>query len=322
MGGQLVEGEWKSQENFADEDGSFKRQSTSFRDWITADGSPGPDGQRAVKAEKDRFHLYVSYACPWAHRALIMRRLKGLQDIISVSVVHPHMRDKGWTFKEDFDGATGDDLYESDFLHQIYTRAKPRYTGKVTVPVLWDKKDEKIINNESADIIRIFNTGFNDITGNQDDYYPSEIRDEINAINDRVYDTVNNGVYKCGFAETQKAYEKNIPPLFESLAWLDDMLAKKGPFLCGDQLTEADIRLFTTLIRFDPVYYGHFKCNLYQIRDYDALNAYMVRLYEKDEFQDSVHFDHIKEHYYFSHRHLNPSGIVPKGPAENVSRKC
>ena len=322
MGGQLVEGEWKSQENFADEDGSFKRQSTSFRDWITADGSPGPDGQRAVKAEKDRFHLYVSYACPWAHRALIMRRLKGLQDIISVSVVHPHMRDKGWTFKEDFDGATGDDLYESDFLHQIYTRAKPRYTGMVTVPVLWDKKDEKIINNESADIIRIFNTGFNDITGNQDDYYPSEIRDEINAINDRVYDTVNNGVYKCGFAETQKAYEKNIPPLFESLAWLDDMLAKKGPFLCGDQLTEADIRLFTTLIRFDPVYYGHFKCNLYQIRDYDALNAYMVRLYEKDEFQDSVHFDHIKEHYYFSHRHLNPSGIVPKGPAENVSRKC
>lgn len=322
MGGQLVDGQWKSQENFADEDGSFKRQSTSFRDWVTPDGSPGPDGQRAVKAEKDRFHLYVSYACPWAHRALIMRRLKGLQDIISVSVVHPHMRDKGWTFKEDFDGATGDDLYESDFLHQIYTRAKPRYTGKVTVPVLWDKKDEKIINNESADIIRIFNTGFNDITGNQDDYYPSELRDEINAINDRVYDTVNNGVYKCGFAETQKAYEKNIPPLFESLAWLDDMLAKKGPFLCGDQLTEADIRLFTTLIRFDPVYYGHFKCNLSQIRDYDALNAYMVRLYEKDEFQDSVHFDHIKEHYYFSHRHLNPSGIVPKGPAENVSRKC
>lgn len=322
MGGQLVEGEWKSQENFADEDGSFKRQSTSFRDWVTSDGSPGPDGQRAVKAEKDRFHLYVSYACPWAHRALIMRRLKGLQDIISVSVVHPHMRDKGWTFKKDFDGATGDDLYESDFLHQIYTRAKPRYTGKVTVPVLWDKKDEKIINNESADIIRIFNTGFNDITGNQDDYYPADLRDEINAINDRVYDTVNNGVYKCGFAETQKAYEKNIPPLFDSLAWLDDMLAKKGPFLCGDQLTEADIRLFTTLIRFDPVYYGHFKCNLYQIRDYDALNAYMVRLYEKDEFQDSVHFDHIKEHYYFSHRHLNPSGIVPKGPAENVSRKC
>jgi putative glutathione S-transferase len=318
MAGQLVNGEWETINGFADKSGNFNRDKSAFRRWITPTGTPGPNGQEAVKAEKDRYHLYVSYACPWAHRALIFRRLKKLEDIITVNVVHPHMLDKGWTFNTDFDGATGDELYKCNYLYQIYQKAKADYSGKVTVPVLWDKKENTIINNESSEIIRILNTAFNELTGNEDDYYPAPMQEEINQINDTVYNHVNNGVYKCGFAEKQNAYEKNIKPLFETLDWLEEKLEKNGPYLLGNKLTEADIRLFTTLIRFDPVYYIHFKCNLKQIRDYPALNAYMIKLYNLPEIKPTVHFDHIKQHYYYSHDHINPYRIVPAGPAQNV----
>ncbi|KCZ46820.1 glutathione S-transferase family protein [Hyphomonas pacifica] len=320
MAGLLVNGEWKQKDEFAEEDGKFKRQDSAFRNWITTDGSPGPGGQNAVKAEAGRYHLYVSYACPWAHRTLIFRKLKELQDLIPVSVVHPHMLDDGWELSDDFPGATGDPLYGKKYLHEIYTLARPYYTGKVTVPVLWDKQEEAIVNNESAEIIRIFNTAFNEITGNTEDYYQDSLRDEIDQVNDRIYTTVNNGVYKCGFAETQDAYDENITPLFDTLDWLEQRLSTNGrKYLVGNMLTEADIRLFTTLIRFDPVYYVHFKCNMKQIRAYPALNDYMQRLYEMPEVNPTVNFDHIKQHYYYSHKHINPYRIVPKGPRENVT---
>ena len=272
-----------------------------------------------MKAEAGRFHLYVSYACPWAHRALIFRRLKGLEDLIPVSVVHPHMLDHGWELKDDFPGATGDPLYGKSYLHEIYTRAKPDNSGKVTVPVLWDKQDEMIVNNESAEVIRIFNSAFNEITGNEADFYPEALRGEIDEVNARVYERVNNGVYKCGFAESQDAYDENIKPLFDTLDWLEARLSDGRDFLVGNQLTEADIRLFTTLIRFDPVYFVHFKCNLKMIRQYDALNAYLQRIYEMSEVKPTVNFDHIKQHYYYSHKHINPYRIVPQGPRELVA---
>lgn len=320
MAGQLIDGQWKTKDSFAEDDGSFQRDESAFRNWITVDGSSGPDGQKGYKAEEGRYHLYVSYACPWAHRALIFRRLKNLEDLITVDVVHPHMLDKGWSLDSDFKGSTGDSLYSKNYLHEIYTKAKDDYTGKVTVPVLWDKKRKTIINNESAEIIRIFNSAFNDITGDKQDYYPDDLQSDIDEINERVYHTVNNGVYKCGFAEKQSVYEENIFSLFETLDWLEERLSKDGgPYLFGDRLTEADIRLFTTLIRFDPVYYVHFKCNVKQIREYSALNGYMIRLFNMPEFKRSVHFDHIKEHYYYSHKNLNPFRIVPVGPRDNLS---
>ena len=319
MAGLLVDGNWTQKDEFAEDDGKFKREDSAFRNWITADGGPGPDGQEAVKAEAGRFHLYVSYACPWAHRALIFRRLKGLEDLIPVSVVHPHMLDHGWELRDDFPGATGDPLYGKNYLYEIYTRAKPDYSGKVTVPVLWDKQEETIVNNESAEVIRIFNTAFNEITGNEADFYPEALRDEIDEINARVYDRVNNGVYKCGFAESQEAYDENITPLFDTLDWLEARLSDGRDFLVGNQLTEADIRLFTTLIRFDPVYFVHFKCNLKMIRQYDALNAYLQRIYEMPEVKPTVNFDHIKQHYYYSHKHINPYRIVPQGPRDLVA---
>lgn len=319
MAGRLVDGNWMQKDEFAEDDGKFKREDSAFRNWITADGGPGPDGQEAVKAEAGRFHLYVSYACPWAHRALIFRRLKGLEDLIPVSVVHPHMLDHGWELKDDFPGTTGDPLYGKSYLHEIYTRAKPDYSGKVTVPVLWDKQDEMIVNNESAEVIRIFNTAFNEITGNTSDFYPEALRSEIDEVNARVYERVNNGVYKCGFAESQEAYDENITPLFDTLDWLEARLSDGCDFLVGNQLTEADIRLFTTLIRFDPVYFVHFKCNLKMIRQYDALNAYLQRIYEMSEVKPTVNFDHIKQHYYYSHKHINPYRIVPQGPRDLVA---
>ncbi|MEQ3649900.1 glutathione S-transferase family protein [Hyphomonas sp.] len=319
MAGLLVDGNWMQKDEFAEDDGKFKREDSAFRNWITADGGPGPDGQEAVKAEAGRFHLYVSYACPWAHRALIFRRLKGLEDLIPVSVVHPHMLDHGWELKDDFPGATGDPLYGKSYLHEIYTRAKPDYSGKVTVPVLWDKQDEMIVNNESAEVIRIFNSAFNEITGNEADFYPEALRGEIDEVNARVYERVNNGVYKCGFAESQDAYDENIKPLFDTLDWLEARLSDGRDFLVGNQLTEADIRLFTTLVRFDPVYFVHFKCNLKMIRQYDALNAYLKRIYEMPEVKPTVNFDHIKQHYYYSHKHINPYRIVPQGPRELVA---
>ena len=319
MAGLLVDGNWTQKDEFAEDDGKFKREDSAFRNWITADGGPGPDGQEAVKAEADRFHLYVSYACPWAHRALIFRHLKGLEDLIPVSVVHPHMLDHGWELKDDFPGATGDPLYGKSYLHEIYTRAKPDYSGKVTVPVLWDTQEEMIVNNESAEVIRIFNSAFNEITGNTSDFYPEALRGEIDEVNARVYEPVNNGVYKCGFAESQEAYDENITPLFDTLDWLEARLSDGRDFLVGNQLTEADIRLFTTLIRFDPVYFVHFKCNLKMIRQYDALNAYLQRIYEMPEVKPTVNFDHIKQHYYYSHKHINPYRIVPQGPRDLVA---
>lgn len=316
MAGQLINGEWKTKDSFAEDDGSFQRDESAFRNWITAHGEEGPNAQNAVKAERGRYHLYVSYACPWAHRALIFRKLKKLEDIIPVYVVHPHMMENGWTFDTDFNGATGDVLHGHSHLHQLYTAAKNDYTGKVTVPVLWDETEKTIVNNESAEIIRIFNDAFNDLTQNDADFYPENLRNEIHDVNERIYNTLNNGVYKCGFAQKQEVYDENIIPLAETLDWLEQRLSANGPYLFCDRLTEADVRLFTTLIRFDPVYYVHFKCNVKQIREYDALNAYMTRMYDIPEIKSTVHFDQIKEHYYYSHKDLNPYQIIPAGPRD------
>jgi len=312
---QLIDGKWVFEdESFAGENGKFDRPDTDFRNWITPDGSKGPDGEKGFKAEKDRYHLYVSLACPWAHRTLIFRHLKGLEDLISVDVVHPHMMDKGWTFESDFAGATGDSLYDKNYLYEIYQKAAPEMSGKVTVPVLWDKKEETIVNNESADIIRICNTAFNDITGNTDDFYPDEYKGEIDKINKRVYETVNNGVYKVGFATKQDVYNDEVRTLFESLDWLEQILSDGREFLVGEQLTEADVRLFTTLVRFDAVYYLHFKCNVNRIADYKWLQRYLERLYDLESIKPTVNLTHIKKHYYYSHGNINPTRIVPEGP--------
>ena len=306
MAGLLVNGQWKTKNDFADkDDGKFKRDESTFRNFI---------GKNGFEAESDRYHLYVSLACPWAHRTLIFRHLKQLEDHIDISVVHPLMLDHGWEFKDDFPAATGDPLYDFKYLHQLYTKAKSDYSGKVTVPVLWDKKRETIVNNESAEIIRIFNTAFNDLTGNTNDYYPEKLEDEIDEINDRVYHTLNNGVYKAGFAANQKAYDEAVEPLFDTLEWLERLLSDGREYLCGDDLTEADIRLLTTLLRFDAVYHTHFKCNITRIEDYKFLQDYMVRLYKSDAVYPTVNMDHIKHHYYRSHPSVNPHGIIPAGP--------
>lgn len=306
MAGLLINGEWKTKNEFADEnDGKFKRDESQFRNFIGKDG---------FEPETNRYHLYVSLACPWAHRTLIFRHLKNLQNHIDVSVVHPHMLDKGWELKDDFPEATGDKLYNLNYLHELYTKAKPDYSGKVTVPVLWDKKRSKIVSNESADIIRMFNTEFNELTGNTDDYYPEKLRDKIDALNERIYTTVNNGVYKAGFATNQTAYEEAVNPLFDTLEWLERELSDGRSYLIGDTLTEADIRLLTTLLRFDAVYYTHFKCNRMHIEDYKFIQDYMVRLYNLDAVKPTVNMDHIKHHYYKSHPTVNPNGIIPVGP--------
>jgi putative glutathione S-transferase len=311
--GSLVDGRWQTGEvGKAGAGGHFQRKDSAFRNWVTADGAAGPDGRAGFAAEPDRYHLYVSYACPWAHRALIMRALKGLESLIGVSVVHWKLSDQGWTF-EAVDGATGDPVLGCEFLHGVYTRSAPDFTGSVTVPVLWDMRGSVIVNNESADIIRMFNGAFDGVGARGGDYYPAPLRAQIDEVNERVYDTVNNGVYKAGFAKSQAAYEKSVRPLFESLEWLEDRLAKSR-FLVGDQLTEADIRLFTTLVRFDPVYHGHFKCNLKRIVDYPALWRFTCELMSMPEIGATVNTRHIKHHYYESHPSINPSGIVPVGP--------
>ncbi|MGF0538761.1 glutathione S-transferase family protein [Agrobacterium sp. ES01] len=317
--GRLVDGKWQDiWYDTKSTKGHFKRSESGFRNWLTADGEAGPSGTGGFKAESGRYHLYVSYACPWAHRTLIFRALKNLEDHISVSVVDPLMLENGWEFKKG-NGATGDDLFNSDFLYEVYLRAEPAYSGRVTVPVLWDKKTNTIVSNESAEIIRMLNTAFNAITGNSDDYYPQELQAEIDEVNKRVYDTVNNGVYKAGFATTQEAYEEAVAPLFESLDWLEERLTSKR-YLLGERLTEADWRLFTTLIRFDAVYVGHFKCNIRRIADYPALSAYMRDLYKVKGVAETVHMDHIKNHYYRSHKTINPSGVVPVGPELDFDR--
>ena len=270
--GMLVDGVWHDVwYDTKSTGGKFERSAAQFRNWITADGSPGPSGEGGFKAESGRYHLYVSLACPWAHRTLIFRRLKSLAEHIDVSVVHPDMLGDGWTFATDDHGATGDQLFGYDFARQIYTRADPDYSGRVTVPILWDKERGTIVSNESADIIRMFNAAFDGITGNTDDYWPEELRDGIEKINARVYDTVNNGVYKSGFATTQEAYDAAVKPLFETLDWLEDRLASNR-YLMGERITEADWRLLTTLIRFDPVYHLHFKCNRRRLVDYPNPN--------------------------------------------------
>ncbi len=312
--GQLVDGKWeKGAVAPSDASGKFVRGTTKFRNWITADGSAGPSGEGGFEAEAGRYHLYVSYACPWAHRALVFRQIKGLQDMIGVSAVHPDMLEDGWTFDTDFDGATGDSLYDLPFMRDIYTKADPNVSGKVTVPVLWDKKRETIVSNESSEIIRMFNSAFDGLTGNRDDYWPEPLRDAIEEVNDRVYHTVNNGVYKTGFATTQSAYDDAVGPLFDSLDWLEERLGENR-YLVGDRITEADWRLFTTLIRFDKVYHGHFKCNRQRIVDYPNLWGFTRELYQWPGVAGTVHFDHITRHYHYSHESVNPHRIVPIGP--------
>lgn len=316
--GLLVDGEWVDKWYDTESTGGrFKRKESQFRNWVTADGTAGPTGKAGFKAEAGRYHLYISYACPWAHRTLIMRALKGLQGMIDVSVVGMTMLENGWTFNKQ-DGSTGDPLFGKTFMHQIYTQADAKYTGRVTVPVLWDKQENTIVSNESADIIRMFNSAFDDIGAAPGDYWPEELRGDIETINDRVYDTINNGVYKSGFATSQEAYEEALHPLFDSLDWLEAKLAGQR-YLLGSALTEADIRLFTTLVRFDPVYVGHFKCNLRMLKDYPNLWAYTRDIYSINGVADTVHMDHIKTHYYASHKTINPTGVIPAGPSLDLT---
>jgi len=311
--GLLIDGVWHEQEPETAKDGNFARQDTAFRNWITPDGRPGPTGQDGFRAMAGRYHLYVSLACPWAHRTLIMRALKGLQDIIPISVTHWLMLEHGWTFAPGA-GVIPDPLYNSRFVYELYARAVDDYSGRVTVPILWDQHTQSIVNNESADIIRMLGTAFDHAGAKPGDYYPAALRPEIDAVNQRVYDTLNNGVYKAGFATTQAAYEAAVVPLFESLDWLEDRLSQSR-YVCGDRMTEADIRLFTTLVRFDSVYYGHFKCNIRRIVDYPNLWAYTRDIFQTPGVAETVDFGHIKRHYYMSHRRINPTGIVPLGPA-------
>jgi len=300
--GLLVNGEWKDQW-YDTSDGSFKRSEAAFRNWIgDADHPPEPG----------RYHLYVSHACPWAHRTLIFRELKGLSDHINVNVVHPLMLENGWTFGADYDGATGDELYGLDFAHQVYTKAMSDYSGRVTVPILWDKERETIVSNESSEIIRMMNSHFGTLASGPD-FYPEPLRAQIDEINARVYNDVNNGVYKSGFATIQAVYEENVRRLFDALDWLENILTNNR-YLCGDTLTEADWRLFTTLVRFDKVYVGHFKCNIRDLREYPNLWAYTRELYQWPGIAGTTNFDHIQYHYYASHRMVNGTGIVPVGP--------
>lgn len=312
--GLLVEGVWQDKwYDTKSSDGKFERAQAQFRNWITADGSAGPSGKSGFKAESGRYHLYVSHACPWAHRTLIFRQIKGLAPHIDVSVVHPDMLGEGWTFKADDNGATGDQLFGLPYARDIYTKADPKFSGRVTVPILWDKVQNTIVSNESSEIIRMFNTAFDSITGNADDYWPGSQRAKIAPVNDRIYDTLNNGVYKSGFATTQQAYDAAVHPLFETLDWLEGILAQNR-YLIGDKLTEADWRLFTTLVRFDPVYHQHFKCNRARIIDYPNLWAYTRELYQWPGVAETVNFDHIVRHYHYSHETINPNRIIPINP--------
>ncbi|MCX5577010.1 glutathione S-transferase family protein [Kaistia terrae] len=311
--GLLVDGIWQDQwYDTRNTGGRFERSAAGFRNWVTADGSPGPTGQGGFKAEPGRYHLYIARACPWAHRVMIFRALKGLEGMIDYSVVHWLMGEHGWTFAPG-EGVTADKINGFEYLHQVYTKANPDYSGRVTVPVLWDKQTGTIVSNESSEIIRMLNSAFDGVGAKPGDYYPEALRSEIDALNARIYDTVNNGVYKAGFATSQSAYEEALHPLFASLDWLEGLLSRQR-YVAGDRLTEADWRLFTTLLRFDPVYVGHFKCNLRRLVDYPALWSYTRELYQVAGIRETVDFDHIKRHYYESHKTINPTGIVPVGP--------
>jgi putative glutathione S-transferase len=311
--GLLVDGVWQAEAGrWSDSRGRMQRPDSTLRNWITPDGSAGPTGRGGFKAEVGRYHLYIARACPWAHRTTIFRELKGLQDIIGLSVTHWLMLENGWTF-DPAPGVVPDSVNNARYLHQLYAKSEPQYSGRVSVPVLWDKKTSRIVNNESADIIRMLNSAFDGIGALAGDYYPEDLRTEIDAVNQRIYDTLNNGVYKAGFAGSQDAYDDAVVPLFETLDWLEERLSRSR-YLCSDRLTEADWRLFTTLLRFDPVYHTHFKCNLRRLVDYPALWAYTRRLYQHPAVRPTVNFEHIKAHYFQSHRWINPTGIIPKGP--------
>lgn len=305
--GLLVEGQWQDKwYDTKSTGGKFVRKESSFRNWIGGDEFP---------AEKGRYHLYVSLACPWAHRTLIFRKLKGLEEFISVSVVESGMHENGWEFSKDLP----DHLYDKNYAYQLYTKADPKYSGRVTVPILWDKKKQTIVSNESSEIIRMFNSAFDDLGAIEGDFYPSELREKIDVINARVYSEINNGVYKSGFATDQSVYEENVTQLFKALDWVEGILSQQR-YLVGDQITEADWRLFTTLIRFDAVYVGHFKCNLKRIADYPNISNYLRELYQIPGVAETVDMTHIKRHYYESHGTINPTGIVPKGPVLDFER--
>lgn len=311
--GLLVDGKWVDRWYDTDSTGGrFVRSESQLRNWITPDGSAGPSGEGGFKAEPGRYHLYVSLTCPWAHRTLVMRKLKGLEDMVGVSIVNPYMGENGWSF-EPGPGVVADPVGGADYLYQVYLRARPDYSGRVTVPVLWDLERGTIVNNESSEIIRMFNSAFDGVGARPGDYAPAELLPEIDAINARIYDTVNNGVYKAGFATRQEAYEEAVTQLFATLDELEAKLSRQR-YLVGERITEADWRLFTTLVRFDAVYYGHFKCNLRRLVDYPALWAYTRELYQWPGIADTVDFGHIKGHYYRSHPTINPTRIVPLGP--------
>ena len=311
--GLLVDGKWSARRyDPKDTGGKFVRAETQWRDWVTSDGEPAEGHARGFRAEPGRYHLYVSFACPWAHRTLIFRKLKKLENIISVSVVHHFLGGQGWTFLAE-DGCTGDTLYGLDYLHQVYARADPHYTGRASVPVLWDRQAQTIVSNESSEIIRMLNSAFDEWGDASLDFYPPALRNEIDAINALVYPAINNGVYRTGFATKQEAYEEAFWELFAALDGLEDRLSRQR-YLVGGSITEADWRLFTTLVRFDPVYAGHFKCNLRRIADYPSLSNYLRDLYQAPGVADTVNMHHIKAHYYGSHETINPTRIVPAGP--------
>ena len=316
--GLLIEGKWSTTWYDTDKtEGRFVRETASFRNWITPDGKAGPTGKAGFSAESGRYHLYVSHACPWAHRTMIFRHVKQLASHISVSVVHPLMLENGWSFDRDAH-ATGDHLLGKNYLHEVYTYGHPKASGRVTVPVLWDKYSQKIVSNESSEIIRMFNSAFNEITGNHDDYWPAALRRDIENVNQDIYDNINNGVYKAGFATSPAAYEDAVAALFAALDRMEARLHRQR-YLLGAQITEADWRFFTTLVRFDPVYVGHFKCNIRRIADYPALHGYLCDLYQLPGIAETVVMDHIKQHYYQSHPTINPTGIVPTGPLLDYS---
>ncbi|HTS41607.1 MAG TPA: glutathione S-transferase family protein [Xanthobacteraceae bacterium] len=317
--GLLIDGVWRddSYDKARFQNGRFVRPATRYRNFVTSDGSPGPSGEGGFPAEKGRYHLYVSYACPWAHRTIIFRRLKELEGTVSMSVVSWHMGDQGWTFDRG-EGSSGDEVNGKAKLSEIYLLADERYTGRVSVPVLWDKQRKTIVNNESSEIIRMLNSSFEAFTNERTDYYPQELRVDIDRVNELVYTTVNNGVYRTGFATSQEAYEEAFRSLFKTLDELENKLSQQR-YLAGNRLTEADWRLFPTLIRFDAVYVGHFKCNLRRIADYPNLSNYLRDLYQVPGVAETVKIDHIKRHYYGSQRKLNPTGIVPLGPVLDFS---
>ena len=312
--GLLVDGKWQNQwYDTKSTNGRFERKAPSFRNWVTADGSAGPSGTGGFKAEANRYHLYVSLACPWAHRTIIYRKLKGLEEMISMSVVNAYMGDEGWTFAPG-EGVIADPILNATNAHEIYTAAQADYTGRVTVPILWDKQTHTIVSNESPEIIRMFNSAFDEVGALPGDFSPQELLAEIDELNDFIYPTINNGVYRAGFATTQEAYEEAVVEVFEALDTIETRLATRR-YLTGEKITEADWRLFTTLVRFDAVYVGHFKCNLRRIVDYPNIWGYVRDLYQVPGIADTVAMDYIKAHYYGSHETINPTGVIPAGPS-------